>query len=106
MRRAAVAVAGLLAVAAPALDAAGAGTRANDAIPLAAPVRNVDPLAGASALGLRKDRLLTSVVPGPVRNTEDLTVSVGPDGAPAAVEDVQQLVLHGSGAYIVRELGP
>src|SRR3954452_17143927 len=75
-------------------------------IPLLKPVRDVDPLQGASHLGLRKDRLLKSVVPGPVANTEQLTVGVGPTGAPAIVTDLQQLVISAAGNYIIRELGP
>jgi hypothetical protein len=75
-------------------------------IALTTPVRDVDPLAGALGLGLRKDRLLKSVVPGPVRNTEDVTVAVGPTGGPVAVTDKQQLIITRPGNYIVRELGP
>ena len=87
---------------APALGAAP--TRPG--IPLLQPVRDVDPLQGAISFGLRKDRLLKSVVPGPVTNTEQLTVAVGPSGAPAAVTDLQQLVITAAGNYIIRELGP
>ena len=75
-------------------------------IPLLEPVRDVDPLQGAVNLGLRKDRLLKSVVPGPVTNTEQLTVGVGPTGAPAVVTDLQQLLITSAGNYIIRELGP
>src|SRR3954452_19243849 len=75
-------------------------------LPLLQPVRDVDPLQGAHALGLRKDRLLKSVVPGPVVNTEQLTVGVGPTGAPAVVTDLQELVITAAGNYIIRELGP
>jgi len=85
-----------------------AAARAPDrpGIALTAPVRDVDPLAGAIGFGLRKDRLLKSVVPGPVVNTEQITVAVGPTGAPAVVTDLQQLVITKPGNYIVRELGP
>src|SRR4051794_30785610 len=88
--------------------AAGSGHPpvARAGIALLQPVRDVDPLAGSGSLGVRKDRLLKSVVPGPVANTEALTVAVGPSGAPAAVTDVQQLVITAPGNYIVRELGP
>src|SRR3954463_10727224 len=75
-------------------------------IPLLQPVRDVDPLQGALGLGLRKDRLLKSVVPGPVVNSEQLTVAVGPTGAPVVVTDLQQLVITAAGNYIIRELGP
>ena len=114
MRRALAAV-GVTAAAAlgaaPALaaarpDAAAAPALTSAGIALVQPVRNVDPLAGALGFGLRKDRLLKSVVPGPVANTEALTVAVGPTGAPAVVTDLQQLVISAAGNYIVRELGP
>jgi hypothetical protein len=75
-------------------------------IALLRPVRDVDPLQNAGKLGFRPDRLLKSVVPGPVVNTEQLTVGVGPTGAPAVVTDLQQLVITAPGNYIVRELGP
>jgi hypothetical protein len=107
MRRALAAV-GVAAVGwlggAPALAAAHAPTAADTGVQLVRPVRDVDPLAGH--FGLRPDRLLTSVVPGPVANTEALTVAVGPSGAPAVVTDLQQLVINAAGNYIVRELGP
>src|SRR3954469_15955292 len=75
-------------------------------LPLLQPVRDVDPLQGAQGLGLRKDRLLKSVVPGPVVNTEQLTVGVGAPGPPAVVSDLQELVITAAGNYIIRELGP
>jgi len=114
MRRALAAVgvaASALVVTAPALAAIAtpAGPQAGvpqAGIALVQPVHDVDPLAGALNLGLRKDRLLRSVVPGPVANTETLTVAVGPTGAPARVTDLQQLVIRAAGNYIVRELGP
>ncbi|MDQ1696028.1 MAG: hypothetical protein QOJ03_1381, partial [Frankiaceae bacterium] len=98
---AAVAVAGtaLLLPASASTAAPPAGIR------LPIPVEGVDPLGGVD-LGLRKDRLLKSVVPGPVRDEEDVTVAVGPTGAPADVTDVQRLVINHAGNYIVRELGP
>src|SRR3954451_20556806 len=108
MRRALAAVGALVALAlgvalpiAPAVAAKPAPTGS----PLLQPVRDVDPLQGALHLGLRKDRLLKSVVPGPVTNTEQLTVGVGPPGAPAIVTDLQQLVISAAGNYIIRELG-
>src|SRR5438309_1498529 len=114
MRRALAAVGVATAAAigcAPMLGLAAAGAATNgrasggEGIALVKPVRNVDPLRNVG-LGLRKDRLLTSVVPGPVVNTEQLTVAVGPSGAPAVVTDLQQLVITAAGNYIVRELGP
>src|SRR4051794_35471014 len=108
MRRALAAIGVVAAIAvgcAPGL--AAARTETNSAgIALTTPVRDVDPLARAAGLGLRKDRLLKSVVPGPVVNTEQLTVGVGPTGTPAVVTDLQQLVITKPGNYIVRELGP
>src|SRR3954447_24272802 len=76
-----------------------------EGIRLPAPVHDVDPLQGVN-LGLRPDRLRTSVVPGTASDREDVVVAVGPTGAPAAVTDTQQLVIDGAGNYIVRELGP
>lgn len=108
MRRALAAV-GVTAAAAVGAAPAVALTAAGDphqGIPLLQPVRNVDPLQNAGSLGIRKDRLLKSVVPGPVVNTEALTVAIGPTGAPAVVTDLQQLVVTAPGNYIVRELGP
>src|SRR3954451_4723177 len=109
MRRALAAVGALVAlalgVALPIAPAVAAQHRPAG-IPLLQPVRDVDPLQGALQLGLRKDRLLKSVVPGPVTNTEQLTVGVGPTGAPAVVSDLQQLVITTAGNYIIRELGP
>src|SRR5438309_12110575 len=98
MRRALAAVGVATAAAigcAPALGFAGTPpptTTGNQGIALVKPVRDVDPLKNAG-LGLRRDRLLTSVVPGPVVNTEQLTVAVGPSGAPEVVTDLQQLVI-------------
>src|SRR4051794_16682781 len=110
MRRALAAVGVLVALtlgaAALQLAPAVAAKPAPAGIPLLQPVRDVDPLRGALGLGLRKDRLLKSVVPGPVSNTEQLTVGVGPSGAPVVVTDLQQLVIAAAGNYIVRELGP
>jgi hypothetical protein len=89
-----------------AVPAVAATTRpAVHGIRLPVPVEGVDPLTNVD-LGLRPDRLLTSVVPGPVRDVEAVTVALGPSGAPALVTDEQRLVIHGAGNYIVRELGP
>jgi len=79
--------------------AAAAGIR------LPIPVHDVDPLTNVN-LGLRKDRLLKSVVPGTTSDREDVVVAVGPDGTPAEVTDTQRLVIDGAGNYIIRELGP
>src|SRR3954451_11714102 len=109
MRRALAAVgvlAALMVGAALQLAPALADSPALVGIPLLQPVRDVDPLQGSLGLGLRKDRLLKSVVPGPVVNREQLTVAVGPTGAPVVVTDLQQLVISAAGNYIIRELGP
>src|SRR3954465_11521097 len=86
-----------------AVDAAPSVTAAcfvNGGIPLAAPVRDVDPLT-SPLIGLRKDRLLKSVVPGEVDDREAVPVALGPEGPPAVVTDLQQLTIHGAGNYIV-----
>jgi hypothetical protein len=75
------------------------------------PVHGVDPLPNLNAdltglFKLRRDRLLTSVVPGPVRNHENVAVALGPSGSPESVVDRQRLLLHGTGNYTIRELGP
>jgi hypothetical protein len=76
---------------------ATAATQPLAGIPLPAPVHDVDPLAGIN-INLRKDRLLKSVVPGPVDNTEHITAQLGASGAPAVVQDVQELVITRPGA--------
>ena len=85
--------------------AAAPAAAAPHGIRLPRPVQGVDPLSNVD-LGLRPDRLRTSVVPGPVRNVEDVSVALGATGAPAAVTDRQRLLIRGAGNYIVRELGP
>jgi hypothetical protein len=92
-------------VAEPPTTVAAAVAAPRDSIRLPGPIQGIDPLATVD-LGLRPDRLRTSVVPGPVRNTEDVRVALGPTGAPATVTDTQRLVIRGAGNYIVRELGP
>src|SRR5438270_401996 len=95
----------LLAVA-PSVAAPGAASgHRPPGVRLPAPVHDVDPLTGVN-LGLRPDRLRKSVVPGTASDHEDVVVSVGPTGAPAAVTDTQRLVIDGAGNYIIRELGP
>src|SRR4051794_8757972 len=96
-----LAVAPALAGTPPATPAAAADT----GIRLPRPVHDVDPLRGVD-LGLRPDRLRTSVVPGSAADDERVVVALGPSGAPAAVVDTQRLVIDGAGNYIIRELGP
>src|SRR3954452_9099010 len=82
----------------PRVNGSGPGA-AGHTIRLPAPIQGVDPLANVD-LGLRPDRLLQSVVPGRVRNTEQVLAALGPSGAPAAVTDTQRLVIRGAGNYI------
>lgn len=100
---AAAVLAGLPLLAAP--HASAARSADADGIRLATPIEGVDPLANVD-LGLRPDRLRTSVVPGPVHDEEQIRVELGPSGAPAKVTDRQRLVINGAGSYIVLELGP
>ena len=58
------------------------------------------------AVGGRPDRLLTSVVPGPVVNEEVVRVGVGGDGKVRSVVADQRLELTGQGDYAIRERGP
>jgi hypothetical protein len=104
-RRTARAATALSLIALPVMLSSDPAAGSATVIHLPQPVHGVDPLANAG-LGLRPDRLRTSVVPGTVRNSEHIRVSVGPSGAPAGVTDRQDLVIHGAGNYIVRELGP
>jgi hypothetical protein len=97
---AAALLAGLPLLAVPHASAAG-----SDGIDLATPIEGVDPLANVD-LGLRPDRLRTSVVPGPVHDEEEVRVELGPAGVPLRVTDRQRLVITGVGSYIVLELGP
>jgi hypothetical protein len=103
-RAAALAAGGVLALALTATGPAAAVPAARG-IHLAEPVEGVDPLASVD-LGLRPDRLRTSVVPGPVHDEEHVRVALGPTGTPTSVTDRQRLVIRGAGSYIVLELGP
>lgn len=58
------------------------------------------------AVGGRPDRLLRSIVPGPVVNDELVRVRLGADGTPREVLAEQRLQLQGQGDYAVRERGP
>lgn len=57
-------------------------------------------------VGARADRVLVSVVPGPVVNDEVVLVELGGGGVPQEVVVQQRLVLSGTGDYQVRERGP
>jgi hypothetical protein len=58
------------------------------------------------AVGCARDRVLRSVVPGPVTSDEVVLVGLAGDGRPASVVLEQRLVLTGQGDYQVRERGP
>jgi hypothetical protein len=81
---------------------AGSPTAA-DSITLPAPVRGVAPVADA---GLTHEQLRTSQAPGAVDGSQDVTVAVGPTGAPADVTVVQRLRIRGTGDYAIRQRGP
>src|SRR5690349_23376275 len=72
-----------------------------DAMPLPKPSGDIPVVA--EAFPDRPERLRRSIVPGPVDDTERVEVRLGPDGAPAAVNLRQRLVLHGTGQFIVWE---
>jgi hypothetical protein len=57
-------------------------------------------------LGVSRDRLPASTVPGSVTNNERVNVTVAGDGSVQQVRDQQQIELSGEGDYHVREAGP
>ena len=57
-------------------------------------------------LGVSRDRLPASTVPGSVTNNERVNVTVASDGSVQQVRDQQQIQLSGEGDYRVREAGP
>jgi hypothetical protein len=57
-------------------------------------------------LGMSRDRLPASTVPGSVTNNERVNVTVAGDGSVQQVRDQQQIELTGEGDYHVREAGP
>lgn len=63
-------------------------------------------LALLKQVGARADRVLVSVVPGPVVNDEVVLVGLGGGGVPLRVLVEQRLRLSGEGDYQVRERGP
>lgn len=63
-------------------------------------------LALLQEVGARADRVLVSVVPGPVVNDEVVLVGLSGAGVPQQVLVEQRLVLSGEGDYQVRERGP
>lgn len=84
-----------------------AGPAAADTLllPLPGAAQAPDPTL-CPVVGCLPDRLLVSVVPGPVRSTEVVHVVVDPRGAVAGVTLEQRLLLTGRGDYQVRERGP
>ena len=57
-------------------------------------------------LGVSRDRLPASTVPGSVTNNERVNVTVAGDGSVQQVRDQQQIELSREGDYRVREAGP
>lgn len=74
-------------------------------LPSAAEQRAQD-VALLKEVGARADRVLVSVVPGPVVNDEVVLVGLGGAGVPQRVLLEQRLKLSGEGDYQVRERGP
>ena len=91
-----VGVAGLVAAGSPAL-----------ALELPSPAeQRAQDLTLLQEVGARPDRVLVSVVPGPVVNDEVVLVGLDGSGLPARVVVEQRLRLSGEGDYQVRERGP
>lgn len=77
------------------------------ALELPAPAeQRAQDLALLQEVGARADRVLVSVVPGPVVNDEVVVVGLTGGGVPQHVLVEQRLQLTGSGDYQVRERGP
>lgn len=57
-------------------------------------------------LGVSRDRLPASTVPGTVTNDERVNVAVASDGSVQQVRDQQRIELTGEGDYHIREAGP
>jgi hypothetical protein len=72
-------------------------------LPVATPAQDVGLLG---SVGARPDRVLVSVVPGPVVNDEVVLVGLDPAGGAQRVLVEQRLRLTGQGDYQVRERGP
>lgn len=96
---------GLLAVllAGCTLTGAAAAAQQPGELELPAPVGEI-PLISREVVN--PERLRTSSVPGPVRDREDFSVLVGPDGQPLRVSLTQRLELSGEGDFVIRERGP
>ena len=87
------------------LVALTAGPAAADTLLLPRPGEAQDP-ALCRVVGCLPDRLLHSVVPGPVTSQEIVRVALGGDGTVTTVTLEQRLVLTGRGDYQIRERGP
>jgi hypothetical protein len=85
--------------------ALGAAPAAALELPSPAEQRAQD-LALLQEVGARADRVLVSVVPGPVVNDEVVLVALDGGGVPQQVLVEQRLALTGEGDYQVRERGP
>ena len=82
-------------------------TRLPDTLVLPVPgATQVQDPALCKIAGCLPDRLLRSVVPGPVQSSEIVTVAVRGDGSVTDVTLEQRLRLSGRGDYQVRERGP
>ena len=93
----------LLAAGAVVLLAAGPAT----ALELPSPEeQRAQDLSLLQEVGARADRVLVSVVPGPVVNDEVVLVGLSGSGVPLSVVVEQRLQLSGQGDYQVRERGP
>lgn len=79
----------------------GAGAQGEPVLRLPKPIGAVPVIA--AAFPDRPERLNTSILPGPVDDTERVTIGVDPTGRPAVVTMRQRLVLHGRDQFIVRE---
>lgn len=83
----------------------GAGPAAALELPTPAGQRELDRIL-LQQVGALPDRLLTSTVPGPVVNDEQVLVDLDGAGTPSRVRLEQRLTLTGTGDYQVRERGP
>ena len=83
----------------------GAAPAAADTLVLPTPAAAQD-VALLSEVGARADRVLVSVVPGPVRNDEVVLAGLDGTGGVQRVVVEQRLLLTGKGDYQVRERGP
>lgn len=100
-----IATPALAAALAAALTLAAGSPAAAEPLELPTPAAAQD-VALLNAVDARADRVLVSVVPGPVRNDEVVLVGLDGSGRPQRVLVEQRLLLTGKGDYQVRERGP